>query len=297
MHPFRNKSSKYNLGLIEGWLSIFVNILLFGLKYWAGLVTGSVALIADAWHTLSDSISSVILVVGINIARRPADREHPFGHGRAELIASIIIGFILAMIGFNFLTESMQRLRNHEEIVFGSIAIIVTIISIVTKEGMARFAIWAGKKEGSVATKADGWHHRSDALSSVIILFGILIGKYFWWIDGVLGLMVSTLIFYTAYKIIKESTDSLLGEIPEKKLLERIEKIAKDVYQQNLGLHHFHVHKYGYHIEMTFHIILPENMKLEEAGRLTKTLSEKIKEELDIVTTIHIDTEAIMKKG
>jgi cation diffusion facilitator family transporter len=91
-----NKQNK-NYSLIEGWLSIVVNTLLFGLKYWAGIVTGSVALIADAWHTLSDSISSVVVIISSKISNKPADKEHPFGHGRADLVSSIIIGFF-----FNF---------------------------------------------------------------------------------------------------------------------------------------------------------------------------------------------------
>ncbi|UCG28880.1 MAG: cation diffusion facilitator family transporter, partial [Bacteroidales bacterium] len=96
----KNLSPKYRLGFLEGWLSIAGNIILFGLKYWAGIVTGSIALIADAWHTLTDSISSIIVLIGVRIASKPADREHPFGHGRAELIASVIIGFILAFVSF-----------------------------------------------------------------------------------------------------------------------------------------------------------------------------------------------------
>jgi len=290
MHRLTDKSSKYKLGVLEGWLSLFVNTLLFGLKYWAGVVTGSVALIADAWHTLSDSVSSVVLLVGLAVARKPADKEHPFGHGRAELISSIIIGFILALIGFNFFRESVLRLMKHQEVFFGTIAIVVTAISIVVKEAMARFAIWAGKKEGIKSTVADGWHHRSDALSSVIILIGIFLGKFFWWIDGVLGLLVSLLIFYTAYVIIKDAADSLLGETPDRKLLKKIENIAGEVYPDNLGLHHFHIHRYGEHTEMTFHIVLPEEMELKEAGKLTRRLFERINNELNIIATIHIDT-------
>jgi len=290
MHRLTDKSSKYRLSILEGWLSLFANIILFGLKYWAGVVTGSVALIADAWHTVSDSISSVVLLVGLAVAKKPADKEHPFGHGRAELISSIIIGFILALIGFNFFRESVLRLMKHQEVFFGTIAIVVTAISIVVKEAMARFAIWAGKKEGIRSTIADGWHHRSDALSSVIILIGIFLGKFFWWIDGVLGLLVSLLIFYTAYVIIKDAADSLLGETPDRKLLKKIENIAGEVYPDNLGLHHFHIHRYGEHTEMTFHIVLPEEMELKEAGKLTRRLFERINNELNIIATIHIDT-------
>lgn len=287
-----DKSSKYRLGVLEGWISLCGNVILFGLKYWAGVVTGSVALIADAWHTLSDSISSVILLIGLTVARKPADKEHPFGHGRAELISSIVIGFILAMIGVNFFRESVLRLLKHQEVVFGTIAIVVTAISIVVKEALARFAFWAGEKEGLKSTMADGWHHRSDALSSLIILIGIFLGKFFWWIDGILGLLVSLLIFYTAYTIIKNSADSLLGETPDRKLLRSIEKIAGEVYPYNLGMHHFHIHRYGEHTEMTFHIVLPEKMELKEAGELTRKLFERINKELNIIATIHIDTES-----
>ncbi len=292
MHRLPGKSSKYRLGTMEGWLSLVANFVLFGLKYWAGVVSGSVALIADAWHTASDSISSVILIVGLTVSKKPADKEHPFGHGRAELISSIIIGFILAIIGFNFLQESVIRLIKKQEVFFGTLAIVVTAISIAVKEGMAQFAFWAGKKEELKSIIADGWHHRSDALSSLIILIGIFLGKIFWWIDGVLGLMVSIFIFYTAYVIIKKSADSLLGEIPNRKLLQRIEDIAKEVYPHNLRLHHFHIHRYGDHTEMTFHIVLPEEMKLNEAGKLTQKLFERINEELNIIATIHIDTKS-----
>jgi cation diffusion facilitator family transporter len=282
--------NKYKLGFRVGILAIIINIILFGLKYWAGAVSGSVALIADAWHTLGDSISSMILITGIYFARIPADKKHPFGHGRAELLTSIAIGFVLVLIGFNFLMESIQRLKDHEDVSFGTIAIVVTIISVLSKEAMARIAFWAGKTENAKSVIADGWHHRSDALTSVVILLGILLGKYFWWIDGVLGTIVSILIFYTAYKIVKEATDTLLGEVPEKELLKKIEDIAKEVYGKNLGLHHFHVHKYGHHTEMTFHIILPENMELKDAGKITQALFERIKNDLNIIATIHIDT-------
>ena len=177
-------NKKNRLAYIEGWLSIFTNIILFGLKYWAGIVTGSVAIIADAWHTLSDSISSVIVLIGIKISDKPADKEHPFGHGRAELIASMIIGVLLAIIAFNFVLESIEKLKDHESVVYGKLAIIVTIVSILSKEMLAQYAFWAGRKIKSPILKADGWHHRSDAISSILILIGIFIGKYFWWVDG-----------------------------------------------------------------------------------------------------------------
>jgi len=104
------KKNNKKLSYIEGWLSITSNILLFILKYWVGIVTGSIAIIADAWHSLTDSISSIVVLIGAKVSSKPADKNHPFGHGRAELIASLIIGVLLAVIAFSFLEKSFSAL-------------------------------------------------------------------------------------------------------------------------------------------------------------------------------------------
>jgi len=274
---------------LEGWLSIVINIVLFILKYWAGVVTGSVAIIADAWHTLSDSISSIVVLVGAKMADKPADKEHPFGHGRAELIASIIIGMLLAVIAFNFVLESIDKLQNHESVKFGRIAIIATVVSIVAKEAIAQFAFWAGKKTNSNTLKADGWHHRSDAISSVIILAGIFLGPYFWWIDGVLGLIVAALIFYAAYEIISDASNPLLGEEPDQELKLTLESVANRIAGFDVQLHHLHMHRYGGHIEITFHITLPGNMELEEVHKISTEIEIELRTKHKIYATIHAD--------
>ena len=282
------KDANY-LKYVEGWLSILVNIGLFVLKYWAGVVTGSVAIIADAWHTLSDSISSIVVLVGVKMADKPADKEHPFGHGRAELIASIIIGMLLAVIAFNFVLESIDKLQSHESVKFGKVAIIATVISILTKEGIAQFAFWAGKKTKSNTLKADGWHHRSDAISSVIILIGIFLGPYFWWIDGVLGLIVAALIFYAAYEIISDASNPLLGEKPDKDLIDKIKEVANRMAGLDVKLHHIHVHRYGNHTELTFHISLPKHMPLEEVHEISTQIEKALRKDFQIYSTIHAD--------
>lgn len=275
------------LKYLEGWLSIFVNLFLFILKYWAGIVTGSIAIIADAWHTLSDSLSSIIVLVGVKVSNKPADKEHPFGHGRAELIASIIIGMLLAVIAFNFVLESIAKLKNHDSVNFGKIAIFATVVSIIVKEGIAQFAFWASKKTKSVTLKADAWHHRSDAISSVIILIGIFIGPYFWWIDGVLGFIVALMIFYAAYEIINDASGPLLGEEPDAELVQQLKQISKQKVGFNVLIHHIHMHRYGDHIEVTFHIKLPKDMPLKEAHAINTQIERTLKTELNIYATIH----------
>ena len=272
-----------------GWISILVNIVLFALKYWAGLASGSVAIIADAWHTLSDSISSLAVIIGVWVSVRPADKDHPFGHGRAEMLAAIIIGVILAVVAFEFGMESIRRIANRESADYGTIAIVVTAISVVTKEGLARYALWAGKKSGSRSLKADAWHHRSDALSSVVILAGIFLSKYAWWIDGVLGMLVALLILNAAWGILRDTFHSLLGEKPEKELVERIMEICGSKLDDKVFPHHIHVHNYGDHTEMTLHIKLPKDTHLGDAHDLASLIEDAIRNELNIEATIHME--------
>ena len=169
-------------------------------KYWAGVVTGSVAIVADAWHSLSDALTSVVVILGVKVSLLPADEEHPFGHGRAEQIGSAIIGTLLAVVAFNFILEATGRLRVREEVVYGSLAIVVTASSILVKEALAQFAFWTGKKLDSKSLLADGWHHRSDALSSIIVLAGIFLGRQLWWMDGALGIIAVSYTHLDVYK-------------------------------------------------------------------------------------------------
>jgi cation diffusion facilitator family transporter len=284
MNPESNKIASR-----AGWISIFVNVALFGFKYWAGIASDSVAIIADAWHTLSDSITSIVVVVGIWYSARPADREHPFGHGRAEILAAVIVGVLLAVIGFEFLLESIQRLRQGKSADYGTLAIIATATSVLVKEAMARYAGIVGKKADSKALKADAWHHRSDAISSVVILAGIFLNQIAWWIDGALGIVVSLLIFHAAYDILRETFNSLLGEKPDKKTVDRVTEICRMNLEDHAFPHHFHIHRYGDHTEMTLHVKFRKDMSLEAAHNRASNIEEIIRSEMGIEATIHME--------
>ncbi len=282
-------SDKYKIAKRAGWISILANILLFGFKYWAGIASGSVAIIADAWHTLSDSITSIIMLVGIWFSVKPADDEHPFGHGRAELMAALIIGVLLAIIGIEFMIESVKRLMERESADYGTLAIVVTAASVVLKEGLAQYARIAGKKSGSRALKADAWHHRSDAISSLVILAGIFLNSWLWWIDGLLGILVALLIFQAAYSVLRETFNSLLGEKPDKDIVDKVAEICRQNMEHEIYPHHIHVHIYGSHTEMTLHIKLKKELPLGEAHNVASDLEDAIRKELNIEATIHME--------
>ena len=271
----------------EGWISIIGNTILFLLKYWAGIVTGSLALIADAWHTLSDTVSSVIVLIAGRVSRKPADDDHPFGHGRAEHIAAIIIGVLLAIVAFDFVIGAIEKYSSKEKTIFGTVAWIATIISILSKEGMAQYAFWAAKKCNSSILKADGWHHRSDALSSIVILIGLAVGNYFWWTDAVLSFIVALMIGYASYEILSKEIKSLLGESPKEDLLVSIREEAQNACDQPIYLHHIHIHNYGHHSELSCHIKLPPKMPLEEAHEICTRIENAVEEKFGYISTIH----------
>ncbi len=283
-HSFPEK-----LALNEGRLSLVGNLVLFGLKLWAGLVSASSALIADAWHTLSDSLSSLIIIIATRISGKKPDDEHPFGHGRAELIAALIVGMLLVLIAVDFFMEGIHRLGDHTPAKYGLIAIIVTSVSVVVKELMAQFAFSAYRKTAFLSLKADGWHHRSDAISSVVILVGIAAGRFVWWADGVLTLLVSFMIGWTALKIIREGVKPLLGESPNKELLTYLSTRCDELMKMKTHVHHVHLHRYGQHLELTFHLKLPPDMSLKEAHDHVTLVEKKIREEKNIEATIHVE--------
>lgn len=290
MNSFKNFwSHPAMLGYVEGILSFLLNVVLFGVKYWVGLQSGSVAILADAWHTLSDSLTSVIVILGFKFSTKPPDKKHPFGHSRAEIISSIIIGTLLAIVAFNFLMESIHRFRNHQAASYSTFAIIIFFISAVLKEGLAQFSFWSGHKIDSKALRADGWHHRSDAIASVLILLGIFLGKDYWWIDSVMGGIVSLLLFYATYDILWESISSLIGEEPKEEVKTAIRILIKDTLARDIYLHHLHLHEYGMHKELTFHIRLPSEMQLQEAHRIADQIEDVIRDKMQIETTIHVE--------
>jgi len=284
--------NKLKAQVFEGVLSVVVNAVLFGIKFWAGLVTGSIALIADAWHTLSDSLTSIFIIISAKLSSQKPDKKHPFGHGRWEQISSIFIAFILGIIAYDFLINSIERFKNRESVIYGTLAIVVTIVSIIVKELLAQYAFYIGRKTDNVIVKADGWHHRSDSLSSLVVLIGILITKFavdIWWMDSILGMFCSLAIFYAAFEIMKESTSKLLGEEPDKELIDKITDEVKKIYKDDLYIHHFHLHNYISQKEITFHIRLDKNMTIENGHIIASNIEDMVKEKFDMMATIHLE--------
>ncbi len=270
-------------------ISIVGNSLLFLLKLWIGIQTSSLALQADAWHTISDTLSSLVVLAGLYIARRPPDHEHPFGHGRYELLTTLLVGAMLIWVASTFFYKGIELLAAGTAAHFGKAAIIVTILSIVIKELMARITFWGAKRSGNSALYADGWHHRSDALSSIVVLVGIFLGYYFWWIDGVLSLLIAVMIAYVAFQTIRQAASTLVGEAPSENLLLAITTLIAHLnLPYDLKPHNLRLHNYIQNQELTLSICLPDDLAVREAYAITSTIERLLLQELNLDATVHI---------
>lgn len=281
--------SKQKSAYIVVWCSIIGNLLLFALKFYFGQKVNSIAMIADAWHTLSDTLTSLVVLVGFWIATKPPDYEHPFGHGRAESIAAIIVATLLGIVGINFFVESISRLGSKPQINFSIASFIAFGISVVAKELMARFSFIVGKRISSESLIADGWHHRSDAVASFLILIGSLFGTTINWLDGALGIGVSILILYATFEIMKSAAGALLGETPGIEFKQKIMQLAKEVNPAITSVHHFKLHSYGDHKELVIDIRLPADMSVHDAHAIANAVEKTVLYKLKIKTTVHVE--------
>ena len=282
-------SSRKSLGYFVAGISIAINLILFVGKYWVGIKFHSIAMEADAWHSLSDTLTSLIVILGFWISAKPPDKQHPFGHGRAEEIGALIIGTLLAVVAFTFFIRAIEKLWQGESATFGNIAIIVFVFSVFIKEALAQYTIYIGKKIDSPSLIADGWHHRSDSLSSGLIVIGAFVGTYYWWIDGFMALGVSLLIGYITFNILRKTIQSMLGEALDPTLDKKIKNIITNTFPQISHVHHLRAHRYGDHVEVTLHIMLPSNMNLKQAHDIAAHIEHELRIKCHIEPTVHID--------
>lgn len=287
--PQREPSRK-DIGYLEAWVSIIGNILLFIVKFFSGLSLNSISLIADAFHSLSDVLTSVIVLLGFKMGSKPADEEHPFGHGRVEQIATLIIAILLLLVAYDFGKTSIQRLLNPQLVETNIFIVIFMVVSALFKEWMARFSIFLGLKIHSDTLIADAWHHRSDAIASLLVGVGLIFiryGKYY--IDSILGLGVVALLAWVGIDLLKTSVDFLIGKAPDKELIERIREIVLSV-PGVLNLHDVLVHDYQSDKFVTLHIEVEDYLSAKEAHRIALEVQDRLRKKLKSSNiSVHID--------
>jgi cation diffusion facilitator family transporter len=277
---------------LEAGVSIVGNSLLFVFKLFLGIFINSIGLITDAFHTLSDSASSIIIILGFKASKKTADEKHPFGHGRFEHIATLVIAVLLFVAGAQFILESLQRLMDMVEIRKSDYTLligIVVLLSALVKEAMARYSIKLGKKIESSALLADAWHHRTDALTSVAVGIGIIGGHYgIYVLDPIFGVLVSVLIIYTGISLFRRSSDTLVGQSPDKDTVDTIENAANSI-DGVCGVHKITVHDYGPTKVVSLHVEVGCDITAEEAHNIAQRVEDRVTDLTKSSTIVHVD--------
>ena len=232
-------------GKFSGIVGIVSNLLLFVMKAVTGFVTGSISIVADAVNNLSDSASSVITLVGFKLSGKPADQEHPYGHARIEYISGLIVSFLILLLGVQLLQESAGKIFAPEEAAFSPVAVVVLVVSCLIKTWQCLFYRKVGRRISSPTIEATAADSRSDVFSTLAVLLGLVISRLTGFnLDGYMGVAVALLILWTGVKVVKETSDPLLGTAPAREVVDDIYRTILS-YDGILGLHDLNVHMYG----------------------------------------------------
>ena len=252
---------------------------------------GAVSLIADALHTFSDVITSSIIIWGFKQAEKPADVEHPYGHGRAEYIATLIIAILLCVAGIEIIEASIERIRNPvwdlNRVKWWMISVLV--LTIVIKEITAQYAEYLSSIVASGTLHADAWHHRSDAMSSLLVAGAMVAGKFgYVSVDGWAGLGVAGILIYMGFEIAKDAVDDLIGKPPTTEEVETIRHIVMNV-PGVLGAHDIIIHSYGHDKFVSVHIEVDAKETTAAAHDISEEVEECLEKAIEVEPTVHVD--------
>ena len=279
-------------GTFASVVGVIVNIVLASFKLIVGIIGGSIAIITDALNNFSDAGSSIVSFVSFKIAAKPADRDHPFGHARIEYVCSMIVSFLILVVGFELFTESIGGFfEPNVEMKSSILTYIVLSVSILMKLWLAVFYRKIGKKIDSSVLAASGLDSISDSISTLAVLAsGIIIHFTNWWIiDSIVGLVVSVMIVIAGVRVLIETKNSLLGEAPTDAVIESINAtVAK--YEDVIGIHDMLVHNYGpNHYIASFHAEVDGKEDIYRLHDTIDNIEREINDKLGILCTIHMD--------
>jgi cation diffusion facilitator family transporter len=266
-------------------ISILANAILAGGKITAGILSNSASVLAEGIHSLMDVFSSSISFFGIKISKKPADKEHPYGHFKFEVLAGFLITLILFGTSLAIIYEAYQKFKNPSLIKIPVLAFGVMVFSALVNEIMARLKIHFGKKENSMALLSDGFHSRIDVFTSLSVFFGLFLTKYWLYTDSILAFLIGLYIIKESFSLGKTATDSLLDVSAGPEIEEKIKEIAQ---KENIEIDSLKTQKKGSVITDNLEITLPNNLKVEEATKISESLREKLMKEIENLSYVAI---------
>ncbi len=285
-----NPKVREKYGVLSGSVGIFCNICLTAMKFIIGTITNSIAITADALNNLSDAASCTVTIFGFKAAGKPADEEHPFGHGRIEYISALVVSFLILLMGFELGKSSIEKIIHPETVEFSWAAVIILTVSILVKVWMSFFNRKLGNTINSPALKATATDSLSDTISTAVTLISLFVTLFAKInIDGYIGVVVALFILYAGIGILKDTIGPLLGETPSKELVEDIEKTIMS-YDGIIGVHDLIIHSYGAnHSFASAHAEVPANVDIMEVHDTIDNIEYAIKTKFDVNISIHMD--------
>lgn len=278
-------------GILSGCAGIVVNVILFAAKFFVGTVTNSIAITADAVNNLSDAGSCAVTVFGFHMSGKPADEEHPFGHGRIEYITAMVVSFIILFMGFELGSQSIDKIRNPEDVTFNLVGAVIIGMSIFGKLWLALFNRKLGKKINSPAMTAVVADSLSDIAATSVTLIALILSNFFpsLHIDGWLGIIVACFVLKAGYGIFKETLGALIGEPPTKETVKDIEERIMS-YDHVTGIHDLILHNYGPdRFFGSVHVEMPSDIDVMVAHDIIDNIERDIHREMSIQLVIHYD--------
>ena len=277
-------------GQLCGAVGIGLNLLLFAGKLFAGTISGSIAITADAFNNLSDAGSSLVTLLGFRLAGRKPDPEHPFGHGRMEYISGLAVAGLILLMGVELGKSSLKKILSPEEIVSSPLVLAILAVSVAVKLYMFYYNRSIGRKIKSAAMSATATDSLSDAVSTTAVLMATLVGQFTGLnIDGWVGLLVALFILFSAYKAAKETLSPLLGQTPDPEFVDRIEQIVLS-YPEVLNIHDLIVHDYGPgRVMISLHAEVSADGDLLQLHDVIDNAEHRLKKELGCMAVIHMD--------
>ena len=287
---YKEPSVRQAYGVLSGAVGIGLNILLFFGKWLAGTISGSIAIIADAFNNLSDAGSSIITLIGFRLSGQEPDPEHPFGHGRMEYISGLLVSVAILVMGFELIGSSIGKLRSPEPIESSALVFGILIASILVKLYMFFYNHSLSKKIESAAMKATSVDSLSDTVATTLVLIATLISKYTGLLlDGWFGILVGLFILYTGGSTLKETIDLLLGQPPKQEFIDEVKEIVLG-HSMVHGVHDLIVHDYGPGRQMvSLHAEVPAEGNILEIHDIIDNVENELKEKLGCDATIHMD--------
>lgn len=286
----QSETVRLKLGVLSGVVGILLNVILSVFKMIFGVITKSVSIIADGANNIFDAVSSVISLIGFKISGKPADDEHPFGHGRIEYVSALTLAFFILIMGVELIKTSIDKFSNPETVVFSVPAVIVLVCSIFGKIWLAVFNRKIGKMINSVAVDAVVTDSIGDIAATTCSLIALVASKFTDWpVDAVMGIVVALVIVYAGIDIIRGTMGPLLGEPPDKEIVEKLENLVLSS-EGVVGIHDLVLHSYGHSkVYGSLHAEVPADIDILHSHDTIDLIERQVKEQLGIEISIHMD--------